>query len=1026
MKKTLLLTFLAFFCLALFGQTYTINQGGNHATCSATLYDSGGNSGNYGNNQNKVITFCSNNSTCVNVTFTSFNLDSADFLYIYNGPNTASQLLAVLTGNALPTSYSSFFGCLTFQFVSNDTITASGFSANIACGACSFSGGGNGTLTPIYDNEVCGLNYTQVSQKVTTRYPTPVGTGLPSTLVVSGLPAANTCWSNEKALLYWTESSNSNGAVTVSVTNPLGTVFNYNVSPVGVGIDKCWSTTFTTNYRIDVTAAISGNGNYIVNISSGPWNVDGITLIMIYRDLSATYTGRLMINDGLIVSSAGDPSFVAINGINACATSTVANAFLMVGDMQDNVAPPSHTSTLNGTPISFPNTFWNYDQTATTITAGQATAQFGTAPDGGGDCYSVVGAGIYYQTNCQVCPSNAFSVPISQTIQTCSGGDIVANPGGGAPPYVFNWNTGDTSQTLSGVGPGTYTVTVVDNIGCQATNSITVNVALPITNSATINNVTCNGNNNGSITIATTGGSPSYNYSWNIGSTSNTISNLSPGTYVLTTTDSLNCVRVDSYTITSPNLMSTSFTANNITCNGINNGSIQSSTTGGTSPYSYLWNNGATTDLISGLSAGTYVLTVTDSNNCIISDSIAITTPLALTVVLTGTNLLCNNDGFGTAVATINGGIMPYSVLWNTGATTVTINSLNAGTYSIVVLDSNNCSISDSILLTEPQVLLDSIIVSNVLCFGDASGTINLFPYGGTTPYQFAWNNGANTQNLINVMAGIYFVTITDSNNCTKNDTTIVIEPSAINVSFNENPTCKDSCYGDIILNYTGGISPFQLIWSTGDINVASLDSLCEGSYSYILIDSNNCTVSDTISIGLLSQINAYFTFSPDSGFAPIQVSFTDASGGTIIGWMWDFGDNNTSTSQNPSNQYTNPGTYPVTLTIIDSLGCGDSYTLELTVLPESTIIVPNIFSPNGDGINDVFTIKSNFLKSIKGSIYNRWGELLYHWNNLNGFWDGRTLAGKEVPDGTYFYIVEMVTLKGEEKLVKGTLTLIR
>ncbi|PJB15554.1 MAG: hypothetical protein CO118_03000, partial [Flavobacteriales bacterium CG_4_9_14_3_um_filter_32_8] len=219
---------------------------------------------------------------------------------------------------------------------------------------------------------------------------------------------------------------------------------------------------------------------------------------------------------------------------------------------------------------------------------------------------------------------------------------------------------------------------------------------------------------------------------------------------------------------------------------------------------------------------------------------------------------------------------------------------------------------------------------------------------------------------------------------------------------------------------------PFQLIWSTGDINVASLDSLCEGSYSYILIDSNNCTVSDTISIGLLSQINAYFTFSPDSGFAPIQVSFTDASGGTIIGWMWDFGDNNTSTSQNPSNQYTNPGTYPVTLTIIDSLGCGDSYTLELTVLPESTIIVPNIFSPNGDGINDVFTIKSNFLKSIKGSIYNRWGELLYHWNNLNGFWDGRTLAGKEVPDGTYFYIVEMVTLKGEEKLVKGTLTLIR
>ena len=155
----------------------------------------------------------------------------------------------------------------------------------------------------------------KVSQKVTTRYATPAGTGLPTTLNVSGLPAPNTCWAIEKALLYWTESSNSNGNVSVTLTNPSSQTYNYNVSPVGVGPDKCWNTTYTTNYRIDVTAAIAGNGNYTLNISSGAWNVDGVTLFIVYRDFTAPYTGRLMINDGLIVAngSGTDPVYVAIN-----------------------------------------------------------------------------------------------------------------------------------------------------------------------------------------------------------------------------------------------------------------------------------------------------------------------------------------------------------------------------------------------------------------------------------------------------------------------------------------------------------------------------------------------------------------------------------------------------------------------------------------------------------------------------------------------------------------------------------------
>jgi gliding motility-associated-like protein len=1023
MKKYLFIL-IALLPIVIYSQSYTIDQGGSIATCSASLFDSGGNSGNYGNNENEVITFCSNNSTCVQVSFNSFNLDTSDYLYIYNGPNTASQLLAVLTGNNLPPSYSSFYGCLTFQFVSNDTITSSGFSATISCGTCTYSGGGSGTLSPIYDNEACGLNYTQVSKKVTTRYTSPPSSGLPTTLNVTGLPPANTCWSLEKAILYWTESSNSNGNVSVTLTNPNSTTFSYNVPPVGVGVDKCWGTTYTTNYRIDVTSAISGNGNYNLNISSGSWNVDGVTLIIIYRDLNATYTGRLLMSDGALVSSSGSPTYIALSNINACANSTYANAFLMVGDMQDNINP-THNSTLNGTTQSFPNNFWNFDQINTTVTAGQATSSFG-ADGGGSDCYSVVGVGLYYQTNCLSCPSNAFSVPITQTIQTCSGGDIVANPGGGAPPFTYQWNTGDTSKTLTGLGPGTYTVTVTDNIGCQASNSITITAPPPLSVTGNAIDATCNGINNGSISVNVSGGTPPYNYSWNNGSTSNSISGLSPGTYIVTISDSLNCTISDTFTVNTPQAINISFNGYNISCFGGNDGSIQAIVNGGTPPYNYSWSNGQTTDSISNLTAGTYILTVTDNNNCSSVDSITLTEPTQLSASITVSNLLCYNDNSGSAIVNISGGTGPYNIMWNTGSTSVNLNGLSAGLYYVNITDNNGCTTSDTITLTQPTILNDTFSVSNVLCNGDASGYIQLYPIGGTPPYTFSWNNGSTSQNLSGLVAGSYIVTITDNNGCTKSDTITIIEPAPISTSYSTSPTCKDSCFGQIQLSYTGGVSPYQVIWETGDTNVNFIDSLCEGNYNFLLTDANGCSVFDSVSIGLLSQINAYFVFSPDSEFAPVQVSFTDSSTGTIIGWLWDFGNNTTSTSQNPNVTYNEDGTYTVTLIVKDSLGCADSYTVELTVLPPTTIIIPNVFTPNNDGVNDIFTIKSSFIKKVNGLIYNRWGQLLYEWHNANGYWDGRTSAGKEVPEGTYYYIIKYTTLKNEDFEVKGSITLIR
>ncbi|MFN7013595.1 MAG: hypothetical protein ACK4ON_04895, partial [Bacteroidia bacterium] len=160
---------------------------------------------------------------------------------------------------------------------------------------------GNGNLGQIYSNSACGLNYVQASQKVTTRYGSPPGSGLPVTLTINALPP---CFQIEQAYLWWTFAGTTNTA-TATFTNPIGNTQTLNATLAGSGGAKCWSEGGTRLFRVDVTPLISGNGNYSINLSSTVYGTDGITLFIIYRDLSATYTGNLYINDGLRVQQGG-------------------------------------------------------------------------------------------------------------------------------------------------------------------------------------------------------------------------------------------------------------------------------------------------------------------------------------------------------------------------------------------------------------------------------------------------------------------------------------------------------------------------------------------------------------------------------------------------------------------------------------------------------------------------------------------------------------------------------------------------
>jgi len=411
---------------------------------------------------------------------------------------------------------------------------------------------GNGSLGQTYNNSACGLNYVQASVLVETRSAAAGfnanGTGLPTTLGINGLPPSYTI----VQAYVWYVVSYQSGTVpvtTVNITNPFSISAIVPATNIGQDQNKCWGETGTVVYRADVTSNISGNGNYTIDISglSNPnWETDGVTLFIIYRDLTATYQGSFVIWDG-DMTGIGNNYTQTMTGFNACANSSYANAFLIVSDMQDNVNGNQHPSTLNGVTSSFSNDMWNFDDTATIVTSGQSTATFGT--DGlGSDCFTWAMMGLYYQTtNCVVCsPCTTTTANIDSVITASSclinDGAIYISDSTIAPPLTYLWSNGATTQDVTGLSSGIYSVAITDTTGCSfvlyITASSSSNLAVSIN---LITYVSCSGGNNGAIDVNVSGGTTPYTYTWSNGATTQDANGLSYGSYTLTVTDAIGC-----------------------------------------------------------------------------------------------------------------------------------------------------------------------------------------------------------------------------------------------------------------------------------------------------------------------------------------------------------------------------------------------------------------------------------------------------------------------------------------------------
>ncbi|MCX6257918.1 MAG: SprB repeat-containing protein [Bacteroidia bacterium] len=282
----------------------------------------------------------------------------------------------------------------------------------------------------------------------------------------------------------------------------------------------------------------------------------------------------------------------------------------------------------------------------------------------------------------------------------------------------------------------------------------------------TVTNVNCNGDFSGSISINITGGISPYSFVWSNNSHTQNLNGITAGIYSVTVTDMIGNSATASATVTQPPALAISANLTNTSCFVCNNGMIDLTVTGGTSPYSYLWSNMAVTEDLVNITSDTYKVTVTDNKSCVSTGSYTIIVVYQLQVSLSGTDITCFGSNNGSIDLTMINGTSPFSYIWNNNATSDDLTGLAAGTYSVTVTDFLGFTATSAIIINEPVQFSISGIVTNVTCNGCSNGAININITGGTMPYTFLWSNSATTENLAGIPAGNYSVTVSDANSC--------------------------------------------------------------------------------------------------------------------------------------------------------------------------------------------------------------------------------------------------------------------
>jgi gliding motility-associated-like protein len=552
----------------------------------------------------------------------------------------------------------------------------------------------------------------------------------------------------------------------------------------------------------------------------------------------------------------------------------------------------------------------------------------------------------------------------------------------------------------------------------------------------------CSHAEKGEILLDVKGGNPPYNFLWNNLSTEQNRYNLNAGTYTVVITDRAGQTHTERIVIQPPfPLIAELVESKSPSCPNTKDGSASVKIKiGRGEPYRVEWSHGLVDALeATGLQAGAYEVKIFDKYNCsttVAFELVAAAEPVAIQEQIQEPSCGMQN---GIITLSVGGANAPYTFQWSNGATTSVISDLAAGEYSVEITDKQKCVWTKTYSLTSHSPMQVNLLEQKQPSCGNKDGAIEVMVSGGKPPFSFLWDNSASGTRLESLGAGVYVLKIKDGSGCELSESfRLEHGPSpSVNIQTQIERDCDSGeSRGLAWVTIQGGAPPYQIKWNNGVTNKTEIEFFTTTELQVQVTDASGCSTISSLKVNLpnqnqLRQLEVQIKNLSASNEMAVQVNeaifFTSKEERQFMAWEWDFGDGTTSNEETPVHRFLFPGTYTVVLKAYDLAACMETSSLELRVEEKTDwVVMPNAFSPNGDGLNDFFQPVLFGVTQFQLDIFNQWGEHLFAETGLDlKGWDG-FYKGVLAPKGNYVYRISFTTNTGEKQNKSGYLALIR